>query len=100
MVRQLGTLRKGEFGFSSLSEVKFLVEKGWVNIVVAFSLVVDRELLNDTHRWRQIHVRSRQWTCFSCFHAPKSFNKPFEFLLYETNRLHFSVCEYCNIDHR
>ena len=44
MVRQLGTLRKGEFGFSSLSEVKFLVEKGWVNIVVAFSLVVDREL--------------------------------------------------------
>ena len=70
MVRQLGTLRKGEFGFSSLSEVKFLVEKGWVNIVVAFSLVVDRELLNDTHRWRQIHVRSRQWTCFSCFHAP------------------------------
>ena len=25
----------------------------------------------------------------------KSFNKPFEFLLYKTNRLHFSVCVYC-----
>ena len=29
---------------------------------------------------------------FFFFHAPKSFNKPFEFLLYKTNRLHFSVC--------
>ena len=27
---------------------------------------------------------------------PKSFNKVFEFLLYKTNRLHFSVCVYCN----
>ena len=26
----------------------------------------------------------------------KSFNKPFEFLLYRTNRLHFSVCVFCN----
>ena len=55
----------------------------------AFLLVVD--LLKDTHRWRQIHVRSRQQTCFSFFMPPKSFNKPFEFLLYETNRLYF-VC--------
>ena len=39
-----------------------------------------------THRWRQIHVRSRQQTCFSFFIPQKSFNKPFEFLLYKTNR--------------
>ena len=38
----------------------------------------------------------RQQACFSFSMAPKSFNKPFEFLLYETNRLHFSVCVYCN----
>ena len=70
----------------------------------AFSLVVDRDQLKDTHRWRQIHVRLRQQTCFSFFMPPKSFNKPFEFLLYKsiwfllykTNRQHFSVCVYCN----
>ena len=28
----------------------------------AFSLVLDRDLLKDAHRWRQIHVRSRQRT--------------------------------------
>ena len=44
-----------------------------------------------TQRWRQIHIRSRQRTCFSFFMPPNSFNKPFEFLLYKTNRLHFSV---------
>ena len=33
---------------------------------------------------------------FFFFHAPKTFNKPFEFLLYLTNRLHFSVRVYCN----
>ena len=33
---------------------------------------------------------------FFFYHAPKSFNKPFEFLLYKTNRLHFSVRVYCN----
>ena len=49
-----------------------------------------------THRWRQIHVRSRQQTCFSFVIPPKFFNKPFEFLLYKTNRLHFPVCVYCN----
>ena len=38
----------------------------------------------------------RQQTCFSFFMPQKSFNKPFEFLLYKTNRLHFSVCVYCN----
>ena len=32
---------------------------------------------------------------FFFFHAPKSFNKPFEFLLNKINRL-FSVCVYCN----
>ena len=41
-------------------------------------------------------VRSRQWTCFSFFMPPKSFNKPFECLLYKTNRLHFPVRVYCN----
>ena len=49
-----------------------------------------------THRWRQIHVGSRQQTCFSFFMPRKSFNKLFEFLLYKTNRLHFSACVYCN----
>ena len=34
----------------------------------------------------------RQQTCFS-FLMPQ---KPFKFLLYKTNRLHFSVCVYCN----
>ena len=45
-----------------------------------------KRALKDTHRWRQIHVRSRQQTCFSLFMPPKFFNKPFEFLLYKTNR--------------
>ena len=48
------------------------------------------------HRWRQIHVRSRQQICFSFFMPQTLFNKPFEFLLYKTNRLHFSVPVYCN----
>ena len=46
----------------------------------------------DTHRWRQIHAISRQQAWFFSFRAPKSFNKPFEFLLYKTNREHFSLC--------
>ena len=33
---------------------------------------------------------------FLFFMPQKSFNKPFEFLLYKTNRLNFSVCVYCN----
>ena len=45
-----------------------------------------------THRWHQIHVRSRQQTCFTFFMPQKSFNKPLEFLLYKTNRLLSSVC--------
>ena len=49
-----------------------------------------------THRWRQIHIRSCQQTCFPFFMPQKSFNKPFEFLLFKTNRLHFSMCVYCN----
>ena len=40
------------------------------------------------------HITSADLFLF--FHAPKSFNKPFEFLLYKTNRLHFPVCVYCN----
>ena len=50
----------------------------------------------NTWRWRQIHVRSRQQTCFSFFMLRKFLNKPFEFSLYKTNRLHFSVRVYCN----
>ena len=46
--------------------------------------------------WSQMASNPRQQTCFSFFMPPKSFNKPFEFLLYKTNRLHFSVCVYCN----
>ena len=42
-------------------------------LVCALSLVVDRDPLKDTHRWRQIHVRSRQHTCFTFF-MHKSFN--------------------------
>ena len=69
----------------------------------AFSLVVDRDQLKDTHRWRQNHVRLRQQTCFSFFMPQKSFNKPFDFLLYKTmwfllyktNRQHLSVFVYC-----
>ena len=59
-------------------------------------LSVDRDLLKYTHRWRQIQVRSRQQTCFSFSMPRKFFNKPFEFLLYKTNILHFPVCVYCN----
>ena len=54
-------------------------------------------LLKDTHRWRQIHVRSHQRTFF--FHAPK--NSSIKHLnlylyLYKANRLHFSMRVYCN----
>ena len=48
-------------------------------LLCAFSLVVDRDILNDTHRWRQIHVRSRQPTCFSFFMPLKYFNKRLNF---------------------
>ena len=65
-----------------------------------FILVVDRDLLKRTHSWRQIHVRSRQQTCFSLLMPRKSFNKSFEFLLYKTNRLNFSVFVCTVIDHR
>ena len=41
------------------------------SLLCAFSLAGDRDLLKDTHRWRQIHVRSRQQTCFSFFMPPK-----------------------------
>ena len=66
-------------------------------LLCAFSLVVDRDLLKDTQRWRQIHI-SRLVFLFSC--PPKSFYKPFEFLLYKTNTSQFSLCVYCNRSHR
>ena len=50
----------------------------------SISLDADRVLLKDTRRWRQIHDRSRQQTCFSFFIPPKFFNKPIVFLLYKT----------------
>ena len=53
-------------------------------LLCALLLVVDRDLLKrdtDTDG-----VNPRQWTCLSFFMPQKSFNKPFEFLLYETNR--------------
>ena len=59
-----------------------------------WALVVDRDLLKDTHTW--MASNPRQQTCFYFFMPQKSFNKPFEFVLYKTNRLHFSVCVYCN----
>ena len=65
-------------------------------LLCAFSLVVDHDLLKDTHRWRQITSAD----LFFFFRAPKSFNKPFEFLLYKTNKLHFLVCVYCNRSQR
>ena len=88
------------------ARIKSPSRKGWrssstiytiTRLLCPFSLVVDRDLLKDTHRWRQ----TRQITSadlFFLFHAPpKSSNKPWvEFLLYKTNRLHFSVCVYCN----
>ena len=39
------------------------------------------------------HVRE---LAFLFSRSPKSFNKPSEFLLYKTNRLHFPVLVYCN----
>ena len=53
-------------------------------LLCAFSLVVDRDLLKDKH------------TEMAFFVPPKSFNKPFKFLLYKTKRLHFPVRTYCN----
>ena len=58
-----------------------------------FSLVVDRDLLKDTHtddvKSSSDYV-SRLVFVFSC--PPKFFDKTFAFLMYKTNRLHFSVC--------
>ena len=63
----------------------------------SFSLVVDHDLLKDTYtdgvRSTSYHV-SRLVFLFSW--PPKFFIEPFEFLLYKTNGLHFSVCAYCN----
>ena len=53
-----------------------------------------RDILKDKHT--QVVSNPCQKTCFSLFMPPKSFNKPFEFLLYKTNILHLSVHVYCN----
>ena len=53
-----------------------------------FSLVVDRDLLKDRH---SDDAKFTSADLFFFFHTPKSFNKPFEFLLYKTNRLYFPV---------
>ena len=84
---------ENDLGEETIHLVKFVYTITW--LLCAFSLAADRDLLKDTHRWRQIHVRSRQRTCFSFFMPRKSFNKPFEFLLYKTNRVRFPVCVYC-----
>ena len=71
----------------------------WYNDVTSVSIFIGFwpwTIKGHTYRWRQIHVRSRQQTCFSFFMPQKSFNKPFKFLLYTTNRLHFPACVYCN----
>ena len=47
-----------------------------------------------THRWLQIHVRSRQRICFPFFMPQNSSINLL--ILYKTNRLHFSVDVYCN----
>ena len=56
-------------------------------LLCAFSLVVDRDLLKDTHRWRQIHVRSRQQTCFSFF---------IFICIKQRDYIFPRVCVYCN----
>ena len=63
-------------------------------LLCAFSLVVDRDLLKNTHKWRQIHV-SRLVFLFSCA-CPKntSINH-----WYKTNRFIFP-CVCTVIDHR
>ena len=62
----------------------------------ALSLMVDRNLLKDTHNWRQIHVSGLVFL-FSC--PKKSFNKPFEFLLpYQEDYIFPCVCTV--IDHK
>ena len=70
-----------------------LTERGTQNapwLLCAFSLA-------HTHRWRQIHVSG---LVFSFLMPKKSFNKPFEFLLYEISRLYFSVRVSCNRSQR
>ena len=69
-------------------------------LLCAFSLVVDHDLLEDTHTdGVKSTSDSRQHTCFSFFMPPKSFNKPFEFLLHKTNNVDYifpCVRVYCN----
>ena len=66
-------------------------------LLCAFSLVVDRDLLiGPPSQMAPIPHQITSADFVSFFMPQKSFNKPFEFLLYKTNRLHFSVCVYCN----
>ena len=74
--------------FNWLEKVLYIIT--W--LLCVFSLVVDHDLLKDTHA--QMTSNACQRTCFSFFMPQKSFNKPFEFLLYKTNRLQFP--NYCN----
>ena len=67
-----------------------------VNSVCMFIGCWPWSIKGHTHRWCEIHATSSQHTCFSFFTPQKSFNNPFQFLLYKTNRLHFSMCVYCN----
>ena len=59
---------------------------------VVSSLVVAGDLLEDTHI---DDVKSTSADLALSFSMPQTsrniFNKPFEFLLYKTNRLHFAV---------
>ena len=64
-------------------ELLFSIIYTITGLLWAFSLVVDRHLLNDTHT---DGVRSRQQTCFSFSMPQKSFNKSFAFLLHKTSR--------------
>ena len=50
-----------------------------------------------THRWRQIHVRSRQQTCFSFFMPQKpSINHLNFYCIKQIDNIFPCVCVYCN----
>ena len=59
------TTRKTTLKITILCHVICIYTITW--LLGAFSLVVDRDLLKDTHTWRQIHAISCQRTCFSFF---------------------------------
>ena len=73
-------------------------------LLCAFSLVVDydlfRDLLKNTHRWRQIHAISRQRTCFSFFMPPNPSINYLDFYCINQIDNIFSVRACTVIDHR